>query len=102
VRLDLPGLMLKKRDDREIIGQLYSSACYIDGTWPGILYLLYKYRDQPEAALLANANLGGDNVHRGAVLGVLLGLIHGQTIEHWYNALTAKQQIDQEIAQLLS
>jgi ADP-ribosylglycohydrolase len=102
VRLDLPGLMLKKRDDREIIGQLYSSACYIDGAWPGILYLLYKYRDQPEAALLANANLGGDNVHRGAVLGVLLGLIHGQTIEPWYNALTAKQQIDQEIAQLLS
>lgn len=100
VRLDLPGLMLKKRDDREIIGQLYSSACYIDGAWPGILYLLYKYHDQPEAALLANANLGGDNVHRGAVLGVLLGLINGQTIEPWYNALTAKQPITQEIAQL--
>lgn len=101
VRLDLPGLMLKKRDDREIIGQLYSSACYIDGAWPGILYLLYKYHDQPEAALLANANLGGDNVHRGAVLGVLLGLINGQTIEPWYNALTAKQPITLEIAQLL-
>jgi ADP-ribosylglycohydrolase len=102
MRLDLPGLMLKKRDDREVIGQLYSSACYIDGAWPGILYLLYKYHDQPEAALIANTNLGGDNVHRGAVLGVLLGLIHGHTIVPWYNALTAKQQIDQEIAQLLN
>lgn len=102
VCLDLPGLMRRKRDDREVIGQLYSSACYIDGAWPGILYLLYKYHDQPEAALIANTNLGGDNVHRGAVLGVLLGLIHGQTIGHWHHALTAKQQIDQEIAQLLN
>lgn len=101
VGLDLPALLQKRRDDREVIGQLYSSACYIDGAWPGILYLLYKYWSQPEKALLANANLGGDNVHRGAVLGALLGLIQGQTVEHWFNALLAKEQIDQEICQLL-
>lgn len=101
VRLDLPALISKKRDDREVIGRMYSSACYIDGAWPGILYLLYKYQDQPEAALLANTNLGGDNVHRGAVLGILLGLIQGQAVDHWYKALLLNQQIDQEIAQLL-
>jgi len=101
VGIDLPALISKKRDDREVIGQLYSPACYIDGAWPGILYLLYKYWDQPEAALLANTNLGGDNVHRGAVLGVLLGLVHGQTVERWYSALVDREQIDQEIHQLM-
>ncbi|MDP3518198.1 MAG: ADP-ribosylglycohydrolase family protein [Pseudohongiella sp.] len=101
VGLDLPALIGKNRDDREVIGQLFSSACYIDGAWPGILYLLYKYQNQPEAALLANTNLGGDNVHRGAVLGVLLGLIHAHTIEHWYKALVEHDQIEREINQLL-
>jgi len=101
VGLDLPALISKKCDDREVIGQLYSSACYIDGAWPGILYLLYKYWDQPEAALLANTNLGGDNVHRGAVLGVLLGLVHGQTVERWFSALVDGEQIDREIHLLM-
>jgi len=99
--LDLPALIRKKRDDREVIGQLFSPACYIDGAWPGILYLLYKYWDQPETALLANTNLGGDNVHRGAVLGVLLGLVHAQTIEPWFSALVDREQIEQEIQLVL-
>jgi len=50
-------------------GGRYSTACYITDSWPSILYLAYKYADDLQAALLANTNLGGDNVHRGAVLG---------------------------------
>ena len=38
-----------------------------------MLLLAFKYIDNPEAALIVNANLGGDNVHRGALLGALLG-----------------------------
>ena len=34
-----------------------------------------KYADDLETALVANTNLGGDNCHRGAVLGALLGLV---------------------------
>lgn len=63
VGLDLRALLNRQRDDREIIGGLFSSACYIDGAWPGILYLLYKYHENPKQALLVNTNLGGDNVH---------------------------------------
>ncbi len=97
VGLDLPALIRKKHDDREVIGQMFSPACYIDGAWPGILYLLYKYWDQPETALLANTNLGGDNVHRGAALGVLLGLVSNKTIEHWFSALVDREEIEREI-----
>ena len=41
------------------------------------MYLALKYHDDPESALIANTNLGGDNAARGAVLGALLGAAHG-------------------------
>jgi ADP-ribosylglycohydrolase len=90
-------LAAKAKDDREVIGGLFSSACYIDGAWPGLLYLAYKYVDQPEVALLANANLGGDNCHRGAVLGILLGVANAVSVDTLYNALLDREQIDLEI-----
>lgn len=39
--------------------------------------MLYKYADNPERAILANAMAGGANVGRGAVLGALMGAAHG-------------------------
>jgi ADP-ribosylglycohydrolase len=101
IGVDLPALISKKRDDREIIGGLYSSACYIDGAWPGILYLLYKYHTDPRQALLINTRLGGDNVHRGSVLGALLGLVTGVAVEPWYTQLREHARIDEEIRNLL-
>ena len=35
--------------------------------------MAYKYATRFSDGLLANANCGGENVHRGAVLGALLG-----------------------------
>ncbi|ALO47469.1 ADP-ribosylglycohydrolase family protein [Pseudohongiella spirulinae] len=102
IGLNLPRLIASQPDDREVIGRRFSSACYIDGAWPGVLYLLYKYYDKAGQALLANTNLGGDNVHRGAVLGALLGLIGGQTIEAWYTQLHDHAAIDSEIQRLLT
>jgi len=94
--LDLPALLRKGRDDRDIVGRVFSSACYISDSWPAILYLAYKYRDDPRAGLLANANAGGDNVHRGAVLGVLFGLLHGREETDWFAQLTDSAAIAQE------
>lgn len=37
-----------------------------------------KYGNDLETSLLANANVGGENVHRGAVLGALLGAATGE------------------------
>ena len=44
---------------------------------PSVLYLALKYHNEPAQGLIANTNLGGDNVHRGAVLGALLGAANG-------------------------
>lgn len=41
------------------------------------MHLAYKYGDNFEAAVLANANAGGENVHKGMLLGALLGAAHG-------------------------
>jgi hypothetical protein len=70
--LDLEAL--SSRPDSEICGGMFSTACYITDSWPSVLFLAHKYAGQPIRGLLANANLGGDTCHRGAVLGVLLGL----------------------------
>ena len=40
---------------------------------PLLLYLARKHDFDLRAALLANANVGGDNVHRGMILGMLVG-----------------------------
>lgn len=39
--------------------------------------MTYKYRDDIEVALLANANAGGENTARGMIMGALLGATHG-------------------------
>lgn len=58
-----------------------------------------KYGENFEEAVLANANCGGENVHRGAVLGALLGAYHGdQGIpEHLKSGLHDSEALRQEI-----
>jgi len=57
----------------QVVGGLYSPACYIQDSFPSVLYLAARYAHDFEAALIANTNAGGDNCHRGSVLGALLG-----------------------------
>ena len=40
---------------------------------PGVLYLAIKYFATPARALSVNAELSGDNCHRGSLLGAILG-----------------------------
>jgi ADP-ribosylglycohydrolase len=47
-------------------------ACYLDPNFQSLIHFLAKYDDFRDCAL-ANANAGGENVHRGLVLGALLG-----------------------------
>jgi len=48
-------------------------ACYIDENYVSLLHFAAKYGHDFRTALLANANAGGENVHRGLVLGALMG-----------------------------
>jgi len=89
----------ERRSDRDVIGGQLSSACYIDQSFPAVLYLAARYPDDLEAALIANTNAGGDNCHRGAVLGAILGAALGlQAIpERWIRGLRARTELAEEI-----
>jgi len=63
--------------DDEVIGRILSPACYIDQAFPAALYLVWKYHDHFDAGIIANAMVGGDNCHRGAVVGSLLAAANG-------------------------
>jgi ADP-ribosylglycohydrolase len=78
------------RPDNDIIGSVMSPACYIAEAFPAALYLAWKYHDQFDAGIIANAMVGGDNCHRGAVVGSLLAAANGIN-EHWTVDLKALQ-----------
>ena len=66
-----------REPDEVVIGHRVSPACYIADAFPASLYLAWKYADDFEAGVIANTNVGGDNCHRGAVIGALLGAAAG-------------------------
>ena len=97
--VDLPPLV--RLDDRAVIGRgRFSSACYIQDSLPALLFLAYKYADDPEAAIIANTNVGGENCHRGAALGAIMGLAHGKAAlpARWTSGLAAAPEIAAEVA----
>jgi len=102
VFINLENLVSKARNDFDVVGSQFSTACYISESWPSLLFLTYKYIDQPSEALIVNTNLGGDNVHRGIVMGIILGLASGRTIDGLFNQLVCKEEIASEIEELLA
>lgn len=48
-----------------------------EGTLPGSIYIILKYMNDFEAAVKANAMVGGDNASRGTNIGLVLGAYHG-------------------------
>ncbi|WP_264428380.1 ADP-ribosylglycohydrolase family protein [Halomonas qaidamensis] len=99
---ELTTLVKSQHSEREVIGGVLSTACYITDAWPAVLYLACKHHDNPMKALQINAEVGGDNVHRGAVLGVLLGLINAEAADEvLYARLTEQASINRAIESLV-
>jgi ADP-ribosyl-[dinitrogen reductase] hydrolase len=63
--------------DEVVVGERLSPACYIKDAFPAALYLSWKYAEDFTAGIIANAHCGGDNCHRGAVVGPLLAFANG-------------------------
>lgn len=80
--------------DATVVGGRFSLACYIEDSWPSVCWLALRYGDDPAQALRCNANLGGENAHRGAVLGSLCGLISGRADESLVGDLNRRQDIE--------
>jgi len=71
----------REQPDTHIVGNRYSPACYIDQAMPAALYLSWKYQENFSAAIQANAEVGGDNCHRGAVVGAIAGMLHPDEVD---------------------
>ena len=94
----------ERRCDLDVIGSQLSPACYIEHSFPAVLYLAARYPDDFEAALVANTNVGGDNCHRGAVLGAIMGasLGYGAIPERWIQGLRSRAELHEEIESFIT
>ncbi|MDQ8186778.1 ADP-ribosylglycohydrolase family protein [Pelagicoccus sp. SDUM812002] len=81
----------------EVVNKRLATACYPEHGWPLTLYFSLHHGFQIEPALLANANAGGDNVHRGALLGLLLGASCDDFPEHLKEGLRDRDALASEI-----
>ncbi len=77
--------------DTVVVGEHISSACYIKDAFPASLYLAWKYAHDFDAGIIANTHVGGDNCHRGAVVGSLLALQNGIP-SPWLQGLRVRPQ----------
>ncbi len=67
-----------------------------EGALPSALYFAIKYQNDMEAALIANANCGGDSAARGIVVGMLLGALPGGALpagHRWSTGLNAMRKV---------
>lgn len=77
-------------------------ACYINSSFPAMLFFAYKYGEEGmETLLLASANAGGENVARGSLLGALAGARYGRSgiPESLISGLVLSEEIQQESTQ---
>ena len=58
--------------DDVVVGRVLSPACYIPDAFPAALFLAWRHAADFRAGVCSNAQVGGDNCHRGAVVGSLL------------------------------
>jgi len=80
----------------------YSTACYISGSWPIILFIAFKYCENPLQGLLVNTNIGGENCHRGSVLGSILGVANPINVTDWLEQLHYYDKINTLITSICS
>ncbi|MBN1140826.1 MAG: ADP-ribosylglycohydrolase family protein, partial [Deltaproteobacteria bacterium] len=89
--------MAREKTDHEVIRGVLSTACYPEHGVPLLLYLAQRHGFDLRAALLANANTGGDNVHRGMILGLLLGATATAIPPELKEGLREGRELEQEI-----
>lgn len=62
-----------RHPDDVVVGRFLSPACYIPDAFPAALFLAWRHAGDFAAGVCGNAQVGGDNCHRGVVVGSLLG-----------------------------
>eukprot|EP00760_Papus_ankaliazontas_P036091 PhM_4_TR8189/c0_g1_i1/m.81782 len=95
--LDLDALVAL-HDPNEVINKQFRAACYPEHGVPLILYFGARHSFDFESSVLEDVNAGGDNVHRAAILGLLLGAAaHPGVPEHLIRGLRHHAELEKEI-----
>jgi ADP-ribosyl-[dinitrogen reductase] hydrolase len=89
----------EEHDEQAVLSKIFSTACFVEHGVPMLIYLAWKHNFDFRKALLANVNAGGDNVHRGMILGMLLGAAGSEIPDNLIEGLTARSELDQEITE---
>ena len=97
---------IRRRPNARVKDASTMSACYLGQSLPGLVDMVAKYSDDSKRVrgervwegLLANANVGGENVHRGSVMGAILGArASGPLPAKLIDGLYAKDDLEKEI-----
>ena len=94
--LDLDFLLQNYEED-EILGTVFTTGCYTEHSIPVLSYLLSKHDFDFKSCILANVNAGGDNVHRGILLGMLAGAANNEIPQDLKEGLKYYQERKGEI-----
>lgn len=89
--------ILANATDENMITTRFATACYPEHGVPLILYFLYKNNFDFKKSIFDNANAGGDNVHRGMILGALAGASSKEIPEDLKTGLKEYESIKKEI-----
>jgi hypothetical protein len=89
--------LVRQHEEPDVINQLFATACYPEHGLPLLLYFAQDHGVDVAATLLANANAGGDNVHRGMVLGLVVGAANDELPLHLKQGLIAFDELQDEI-----
>ena len=89
--------LIKNYEEDEILGSVFTTGCYPEQSLPVLMYLLHKNRFDFEDSILANANAGGDCVHRGIILGMLAGAANEEIPKRLKMGLVDYEDLDKEI-----
>jgi hypothetical protein len=81
----------------EEIVRILATACYPEHGLPLLLCLIKKHDFGVRESLLANANAGGDNVHRGMIMGLLAGSAAPEIPEELILGLKDHKELGKEI-----
>lgn len=89
--------LARQHAEPEVVRHLLATACYPEHGLPLLLYLIVKHNLGIEASLLANANAGGDNVHRGMIMGLITGASGYDLPDHLVEGLIDRKELKIEI-----
>ncbi len=69
--------------------------CHVASAFPATIYILVKYQESFESALIENTMAGGDSAARGMIIGMVLGALHGVGAipDRWLSGLRAHDDV---------